>query len=424
MANAIESGMVASVVAAAEATSFIARQPIFDRVQRVFGYELLFRSGFENYFTGEGDSATRQTLDTAIFQGLDALTHGTKAFLNCTRDSLTNGLVTVLPPASTVLEILETVEVDDEVLAACSELKKLGFQIALDDFVPGTSCDRLIGLADYIKLDFRANAPEELAAIQRHLRRSGVRMALLAEKVETADEFERAKAAGYHYFQGYFFAQPKVLAVREIPGDRLLYLRLLSAVSKDPSDTREIEQLVMANAAICYRLLRLVNSAGFGVRGQVTSIRRALLLVGDDGFRKLVTVAAAACFAKETGHATELTTLCLQRARFCELLAPLVGQPPAEQYLIGMLSVIDAMLGLPMEHILSVLSLRPPADEVLLGRASPIDVPLRLVECYERGDWKACSTIGSKHGLKAPRLKDLYLESLLWANRKIHDAGL
>jgi c-di-GMP-related signal transduction protein len=402
--------------------SFVARQPIFDAQQKVFGYELLCRSGWQNFFSGDTDDAIRQMIDTALFRGVDTLTLGAKTFINCSREALIGRLVTFLPPATTVLEILETVHVDDDVLDACIELKQLGYQIALDDFVPGTSADRLLDLADYIKLDFRACTPQRLSEIRDHIQSQlcGEPPTLLAEKVETAAEFQRALVDGYTYFQGYFFSRPAILANHDIPSNRLVYIQLLSALSGAPSNRDEIERLVMADASICFRLLRLVNSAGFGTRGRVSSIRQALLMVGDEEFRKLVTVAAATCFAKDAGHSPELTTLCLHRARFCELLAPLAGQGSGEQYLIGLLSVIDVMLHIPVQQLVRMLPLRPAAANVLLGEASSVDLPLRLVRRYEQSHWDICSHFCRTLAITEADLTNLYLDSLHWATTQIH----
>ncbi len=401
--------------------SFIARQPILDVHQNVFAYELLFRAGWENYFTGDADSSTRQMIDTTLFHGVEMLTLGTRAFVNCTREALVSRLITCLPPTSTVLEVLETVEVDDEVLASCRELKELGYQIALDDFIPGTSCDRLLDLADYIKFDLRASSMAELVEYQYALRHTPA--ALLAEKVETLDEFQAALFGGFQYFQGYFFARPVVLGNRDIPANRLVYLQLLSAIANPDSGWREIVRLVMADASLCFRVLRLVNSAAFGASERISSVLQALLMMGRQEFQKLLTVAAAACFQKDGNYSPELTLLCLHRARFCELLAPYADQQPAEQYLIGLLSVVDTMLQVPMPKVLESLPLRVPAARVLLGQHSPADLPLRIIRCYELNDWDACSALCMELGIKEAELAKIYLKSLRWASLQICDSA-
>jgi c-di-GMP-related signal transduction protein len=202
----------------------------------------------------------------------------------------------------------------------------------------------------------------------------------------------------------------------------MIYMQLLTALSRSPSDHEEIERLVGAEASLCFRLLRLVNSAGFGVRNSISSIRQALLMVGEIEFGKLVTVAAAASLGSETNQSPELVLLCLHRARFCELLAPIAGQVAAEQYLIGLLSVIDTMLGLPMEQVLKLLPLHPASAAVLLGDRSPVDLPLRLIQHYEHSEWDICASFCGTLGLTESQLTSIYLDSLQWATKQIHDA--
>lgn len=401
-------------------TRFIGRQPILNAARQVYGYELLFRSGWENCFTGSTEVAAQQMIDTTLLFGMENLVLGGKAFVNCTASALTSRLVTCFP-TGTVLEVLETVQVTDEVVAACKELKHLGYTIALDDFLPGTSCDRLVGLADYIKLDFQACDASQLRHIQSQL--VGTSAALIAEKVETAEQFNRALKEGYRFFQGYFFARPSVLTSREIPANRVAYIQLLNAVNDPLSDRNQLERLVSSEASLCFRLLRYVNSAGFGVRGRVSSIRQALILIGEIEFRKLVTIAAAACLSSDTNQSPELMLLCLHRARFCELIAPIAGQATAEQYLIGLLSVLDAMLNVSMKQILPMLPLRPAAAAVLLGEPSPIDLPLRLIGYYEQSQWEVCAIACRTLGITEAELTSLYLESLRWANQQTHNFG-
>jgi c-di-GMP-related signal transduction protein len=401
-------------------TRFIGRQPILNPARQVYGYELLFRSGWENCFTGNPDDAAQQMIDTTLLFGMENLVLGSKAFVNCTASALTSRLVTCFP-AGTVLEILETVEVTDEVVAACKELKQLGYTLALDDFLPGTSSDRLIGLADYIKLDFQAYDATQLRHIQSQL--AGTNAALIAEKVETAEQFNRALKEGYQFFQGYFFAHPSVLTSREVPANRVAYLQILSAINDPLSDRSHLERLVSSEASLCFRLLRFVNSAGFGARGRVSSIRQALILIGEVEFRKLVTIAAAACLGSDVNQSPELMLLCLHRARFCELIAPIAGQATAEQYLIGLLSVIDAMLNVSMKQILVMLPLRPAAAAVLLGEPSPIDLPLNLIRHYEQSKWELCACVCRTLAITEAELTNLYLESLRWAHQQIHNFG-
>jgi EAL and modified HD-GYP domain-containing signal transduction protein len=192
---------------------FFALQPIFNRRRKIFGYEALSRSGWDNRFTGDSDTATNMMIRDWMFHGLDELTEGCRTFLNCTREALVGGLLTLLPP-STVLELLETVEPDKEVLAACRKMKALGYQIALDDFRHCEKMEQLIALADYIKVDFRLSCKDERREIVRRLKRNTA--TLVAEKIETNEEFEMALGEGFRLFQGYYLGRPTVFSKHKV----------------------------------------------------------------------------------------------------------------------------------------------------------------------------------------------------------------
>ena len=403
-------------------THYVGRQPILDANQKVFGYELLFRQGLDNSFSGNPDQATRQMIDNVLLFGLDTLTPSARAFINCTREALVDRLVTSLPTDLTVLEVLETVNVDDAVLEACIDLKRMGYRIALDDYLPDHGADRLLHLADYIKLDFRSCSPTELGIIRETLQ--GLPVQLIAEKVETEEEFRQALSEGYSLFQGYFFSRPTILQQREIPPSHMLYVQLLSAISQSPWDQREVERLVMAEASLCYRVLRLVNSPTLAIRGQITSIRQALLMIGEDEFRKLVCVASATSFGKRFNMSSELILLALHRARFCELLAPIAQQLQGEQYLIGLLSAFDAILQIPTAQILELLPLRPAAAGVLLGEDTSASLPFRLLQCYEQRQWVRCALFCHKLHISEAELSGIYINALQWATKEIRDAGM
>jgi c-di-GMP-related signal transduction protein len=230
---------------------FVARQPIFDRSQKVFGYELLFRNGVENYFNADPELAARSTLDSSLLFGIDTLCDGRRAFVNCTREALFKDLITLLPPSQTVAEILETVEPEDRVIAACKRLKSAGYLIALDDFAPNDPRIPLCEFADMIKVDVRATRPEERAGLIRRFGSSKCKM--LAEKLETPHEFHQSRDMGYVYFQGYFFCCPELVIGCEVSASRLHYILLLEMVSRAEIDMRELEKLLKQEASIPYR---------------------------------------------------------------------------------------------------------------------------------------------------------------------------
>jgi EAL and modified HD-GYP domain-containing signal transduction protein len=283
---------------------YVGRQPILDAQQCVFGYELLSRSGPENCFSGDSDEATRQMIDNALVFGMDTLAPNGKAFLKCTRESLVQRLVTTLPPARTVLEIPNTIGVDEEMADACADLQRMGYSLSLSDFQLGTTAERLLPLAEFVKLDWLAlDIPAshrgDLERGYSHL--AGLKLKWIAEKVETQEQFERALSVGFTYFQGYFFAYPTILTRREIPPSQMLYVQLMSEISRSPYDERAVERLVMAEASLCFRLLRLVNSPALAIRGQITSIRQALLRADSAGAAP-GPVLRVDCAARATGR--------------------------------------------------------------------------------------------------------------------------
>lgn len=267
---------------------FLARQAIFDRMGEIHGYELLFRSGPGNHFTGDSDAATRTMIDNWLVHGFEDLTGVSRSFVNCTREALVGGLVTLLPSTRTVLELLEIVEPDEEVISACLRMKRIGYGIALDDFQFSKKMERLIELADYIKIDFRLPAGQRMKTLRR-LKSSDVK--LLAEKIETEEELKIAFEEGCELFQGYLFGRPTVFSKRKAPADVARYRRLLKVLTESWCDANKLIRLVRSEISICQRLLRLANSGAFRLGDEVHSIEAAMVMIGENQFRELTLLA-------------------------------------------------------------------------------------------------------------------------------------
>jgi c-di-GMP-related signal transduction protein len=319
---------------------FVARQPILNREKQVFGYELLFRDGIENFFRASDlEAAARQTLDSTLLMGFDVLCDGQRALINCTRDLLLKDGITLLPSGQTVVEVLETVEPDDLVLAACERLKIAGYSIALDDYVAHDPRERLVPVADILKVDMeRTTAAERAQIVQRF---GGLRCRMLAEKVETEEQFRVAQEAGFVYFQGYFFRRPEVLKTREIPVNRVNYLRMLEAVSRPEMDVREVEGLIKGEASVLYRLLRYLNSPMFAFTNEIHSVRHALTILGERETRRWIRLVALVSAGMQ--KSTDLVLSALVRARFCELLSSKAPKGESDLFLVGMVSLMDAI---------------------------------------------------------------------------------
>ncbi len=259
---------------------YLARQPILDSRFNLSGYEILFRGGLDNrYSCADSDSASSKVLnDILVVFNLDSLLAGKKAFVNVTRRLLVEDLCLFLPPDRLVVEILETVEPDNEVIAACHRLKRQGYMLALDDYVERPDYEPLLAVADIVKVDFRTTLPEERRRLASRLQPRGIQ--LLAEKVENNRELEEAKSLGYTLFQGYFFSRPEVVRRRDLPAFKVNYLRFLSELNKPVIDFDHLERVMKREASLAIKLLHYLNSATFGWQDEVKSIKHALVLLG------------------------------------------------------------------------------------------------------------------------------------------------
>ena len=303
---------------------FVARQPVFDRQRQLYGYELLYRSdAVRNEFDGtEASAATQHVISNSLLSiGLENILGGKKAFVNFDQNLLSDGIHLSLPRATTVIEILESVEPSASLIALVQRIHEQGYTIALDDFVSRPEFEPLTALAQVIKVDVRVTSRTEQERLLQTYQPRGI--ALLAEKVETYEEFEWALAAGYEYFQGYFFARPSVLSSYQLPASKLNCLRLLSELQHPDLDFKRLEALIRADVALTYKLLRYVNSALFSRRVPVPSIARALVIVGSDDIRRWAMLATLPMLASD--KPSELATLSVVRARFCERLIRLAG---------------------------------------------------------------------------------------------------
>jgi c-di-GMP-related signal transduction protein len=405
---------------------FVARQAIFDRQRQLYGYELLFRSGgVSNQFDGtEAGSATTQVIAGALLSiGLENLVRGKKAFLNFDQSLLLGGLHLSIPKESIVIEILETVEPDADLLAVCRSLCEQGYTIALDDFVSHARFEPLIDLAKLIKVDIRTTSKEEQERLLRIYKPRGITM--LAEKVETYEEFEAAMRAGYDLFQGYFFARPVILRGRQIPAGKLTCMRLLREIAREELDFKKLEALIRQDVAFSYKLLRYTNSALFQSRAGVQSISHALSVVGESGIRRWVALAALPMMA--TDKPGELLALSLVRARFCERLAESAGSHSHnDALLMGMFSLLDTLVNKPLDEALREVNMGRAITEALLGTAPETDLLTniyRLVRCYEVCDWDQVERLAQRCGVPPAAVKDAYLESTLWAEQVLHDSA-
>lgn len=390
--------------------TFIGRQPIYDRRLKVFAYELLYR-GSETNAAGQvnGEQATSQViLNTFMDIGLENIVGPHQAFINMTRDFLLMEDPLPFPVDRVVLEILEDVQVDARLVHAVRALARDGYLIALDDFVFDESKRALVEIAHIIKIDLLAL---DRAALHEHVDMlRGSKVKLLAEKVETQDDFEHCRALGFDYFQGYFFCRPKVIKGQRVPANRLTTLHLLAKLQNPEAQVNELDRIIAHDVTLSYRLLRLVNSAYYALPKQVESIRQAVVYLGSRTIKMWASLLALSNIDDKPG---ELLTTSLVRARMCELLATAARLPSLDSFFtVGMFSALDAILDTPMDRVLQALPLSEEIRAALLHHEGAPGAALKCVLAYERGDWDAVAF----QDLSEQTLKDSYLAAIAWAD--------
>jgi c-di-GMP phosphodiesterase len=389
---------------------YVARQAILDGKGHVYGYDLLFRNPPEAIFRRDADAAVETMLDNELLFGLERLTKGQPAFITCNADALTGDLVMVLAPSTTILGVPASLDLSPRLVDACGTLRSRGFRISLDGFTWNERLIPLIHQADYIRTDFHNFGPAE----QEHIDKLGLNpISLVAQKVETQDDYQQAKINGFTLFQGSYLCDPIVLKKRKIPANRLFHFDIVRELYHDPIDIRKISQLLRSDASLTFRLLRLVNSPLYALRQEVRSIETAIMILGEEAFRRTITLAILSEMNAE--QPVEILHMGLLRARFCELAARIFRQDPAEQYLLGLFSLLPAMLQVPMEEIVHCLPLRSQICEALTGADNAERSLLSWIESHERGNWAACDLIAQKHGLHSSQLMVWYEEALIWA---------
>jgi c-di-GMP-related signal transduction protein len=393
---------------------YLARQPILNRARELFAYELLFRNSLQNSCDGlDLELASTSVLDTSFLIGFEKITAGHLMFINCPRDFLLRDYVSLFPPSSVVVEILETIKPDQEVIDACQRLKQAGYSIALDDFVYSPAWAPLIALADIIKVDFRTTDPLEQNALVSRFAGKNIRM--LAEKVETQEEYAAGMQMGYSLFQGYFFCRPEMMQHRALPSSKLAYLELLQAATAPEFDIQELASKIKHEATLTFRLLRYLNSAAFGLRSEIHSVPHALSLLGERELRKWIAVVSVGVLA--SGKPDELMIVPLIRGRFCELMAPLAGMPghANDLFLMGLLSVMDAILDQPLDSILADLPVRREIKAALQARTGLYWHLLEIAIAHERADWEKVSFLVSGIGMKEEQVSALYISAVDWS---------
>lgn len=396
---------------------FVARQPIFDRQKRVYAYELLYRkANIASANITDFDNATSEVVtNSMLLIGIESLTGGKKAFINFTRNLLENEFAVVFPPNLVAVEILETIEPDEIIINACKKLKQMGYTLVLDDFVYSEKFDPLVKIADIIKIDFLNTPMNYRRLIVEKFKKNNIKF--VAEKVETQEDFQQAVDMGYDFFQGYFFSKPVVVSGRDMPSSKIGYLRLISEVNKQVPDFDEIEDIIRRDLSLAFKLLKYINSASYGFKSNIKSIKHALVLLGVSEIKKWVSLVALKSFSEDKPD--EIMRSSTVRARFGELLTEKMGLEnlKSDIFMMGLFSMIDTLTGMPLDLILSDLPLPSEVKDAILGKQGTLYNIFNIILAYEKGDWVTFYYLAEKYDLDLAEIPNLFVQTLNWTDQ-------
>lgn len=396
---------------------FVARQPIFNRKKEVFAYELLYRENSESNKANVVDDnmATTKVLENSYFSiGFDELVNNKRAFINFNSELIKRGVPELFDQKILVVEMLEDIVPDEDLIKKCLKLKKEGYLLALDDFVCGYKYKSLINLADIIKVDFMLNSPPKRALIAKKYKAQG--KLLLAEKVETHEEFENALKWGYDYYQGYFFSKPKIMKGKKIEGIGINYIRIMAEINKPNPNYDRIAEIYESDIALSYKLLKMVNR--FVVMGsEIKSIKHGLVMLGLREIERWTNLLLIQGLNKEKPN--ELFKIAIFRSKLAEIIAKNTKYKDrkTEISMMGMFSLIDTLLDRPMESILSDLPLAKDIKAAMLGEENEMQSLYKLIINYEKGSWNEVSIMADKIGININNLPNYYMDAIEWSNK-------
>lgn len=386
--------------------------PILSKGEKVFGYKLLFRSDLNNYFPQvDGEAASRALIDMSSLIGLNTLSNNLPAFIVTTRDTLMREYLALLPPDKAIAEIPGSVPADTEVVEACKRLKEAGFKIALGNFQVHDPREELAEMADFLKVDIRTSPPSEISLLTWRFRDRGPR--LIAEKVETREDFELWKGEGFSYFEGYFFRKPEMMCARSVRSNRIVFLRLLSAISKPDLDWKELEEIVKSDPTLYFRLLRYLNSAIFGLQSEIRTVRQALAILGENEIRRWCWLSGM--LEMSNSKPSDLALAALVRGRFAELISANAAPGRTDLFQVGLLSLMDAILEIPMREVLEGLPLDEEARKVLLENDGPLSQLYQLIVAVEAGAWPQIAALSYRLKIRQDFVAQCQWDAMEWA---------
>lgn len=396
---------------------FVGRQPILTREKKTYAYELLFRDSLKNAFPGiDGNTGTSRVLANTFFSmGIGEITGNHPGFINFTKELLLNKTPLLFPKESIVIEILEDVEPDQAVEDAIREFRKKGYKVALDDFIFDKKYLNLIKISNIIKFDLMATPLDSIAGLVKALK-SKFDIILLAEKVETHEEFLQAVDMGFSLFQGYFFSKPEVISKTDIPSSKMTLLKLISEIGKSSISFDNLSKMIKSDISISYKLMKFINSPYFRRANEISSVRDAVSFLGENTIKQFVRVLAAAGLSDNKPD--ELMRLSIVRARMCELMGKYISTDFSgeELFTMGLFSTIDAMLDKSMQTILNEISFSKKVSDGLLGNLTEFNELLALCSCFENGQWDSCKLPEDNNKELEVNLPTIYMDALKMAD--------
>ncbi|MFP4657235.1 MAG: EAL and HDOD domain-containing protein [Desulfonatronovibrionaceae bacterium] len=407
----------------AELDIFVARQPVFDRLRKIWGYELLFRhsEAVNKAEVSDEEAATQSVIADGYAMAFSGVPASVMCLVNFSRGLLLQDTALALPAENSAIEVLETVAPDPEVIEACKKIKKQGYMLALDDFVGEPGYEPLLELADLIKVDVLNMDQTEIYGVAELLRPYGCRM--LAEKVETDEVFGVCREAGFSLFQGFFFSHPEIIPGRKLAVGEISRLELLKELSREEVDFSKLAEIVQKDISLTYRLFRYINSAAFSLTHKVESTQRALTLMGYMRLKEwLRVVILTEMGSGDIGR--EIVNLSAKRGKFMQLLAPQLETDLGSEslFLFGFLSLLDVLLRRPMQEIVDELPLNRGLKAALLGGKGTLSRLISLNKAQERGNWEEVGRLLDEMGLDLKKSARALNEARDWSNTVLGSA--
>ncbi|MEP6764500.1 MAG: EAL domain-containing protein [Gemmatimonadaceae bacterium] len=399
---------------------YVARQPIFDVGNRRIAYELLYRDGPLATQAGIQPAdvmCTEMTLHALLTIGLDRLTGGAPAWINITREHLLAGLHRLFDPKDIVLELLESISADAEVLAACADARKDGYVLALDDYDGRPELDALLNIVQIVKIRVMHSNERDLKPVVHALKAK--ELVVLAECVETTEQYVMCARIGFTLFQGYVFSRPETLAGRAMSVEQITILKILGLLNNEHVSEAKLEEAFQSHPTLSYALLRIVNSAAIGFR-EVASIPHAMRIIGRGAMSRWLHLMLVATVASRSPIAHEAVEQALVRARFCELMTLATGNgDPSARFMVGLISRLDVLLGIPLKQVLERLPVLPEVQKALLEGTGSHARALNIAIAYESANWDSVSNQSEHFAGRLRVLTQAYAESISWAHERL-----